>query len=333
MSIRTVGVVGTGVIGSSWIGLFLAHGLQVIVSDPASGAEQKLAAYLQAIWPTMQKSGLAPNAALTNYRFVGAQFKHHFANVDFVQENAPERIELKTDILGEIDAATRPDVVIASSSSGIPSSQFISKCAVNAGRVLIGHPFNPPHLMPLVEVVPHAETAAASTETAMNFYKSLGRKPVLIRQEIPGFAANRLQAAVCNEAYSLVSRGVLSAQDLGESTCAWTTYLCICLLTREPDTCVTSSLGPRWAVTGPLLSNAMGGGGGTDGFRHFLEHLGPATRSWMDDMQAHAFQWTLEGLATLRESVAKELGGKDTKELERKRDQCLVEVLRVKGDM
>ncbi|QLI68416.1 L-carnitine dehydrogenase [Metarhizium brunneum] len=313
MSIRTVGVVGTGVIGSSWIGLFLARGLQVIVSDPASGAEQKLAAYLQAIWPTMQKSGLAPNAALTNYRFVGAQFKHHFANVDFVQENAPERIELKTDILGEIDAATRPDVVIASSSSGIPSSRFISKCAVNAGRVLIGHPFNPPHLMPLVEVVPHAETAAASTETAMNFYKSLGRKPVLIRQEIPGFAANRLQAAVCNEAYSLVSRGVLSAQDL--------------------DTCVTSSLGPRWAVTGPLLSNAMGGGGGTDGFKHFLEHLGPATRSWMDDMQAHAFQWTPEGLATLRESVAKELQGKDTKELERKRDQCLVEVLRVKGDM
>ncbi|KAK9441892.1 NAD(P)-binding domain protein [Metarhizium brunneum] len=313
MSIRTVGVVGTGVIGSSWIGLFLARGLQVIVSDPASGAEQKLADYLQAIWPTMQKSGLAPNAALTNYRFVGAQFKHHFANVDFVQENAPERIELKTDILGEIDAATRPDVVIASSSSGIPSSRFISKCAVNAGRVLIGHPFNPPHVMPLVEVVPHAETAAASTETAMNFYKSLGRKPVLIRQEIPGFAANRLQAAVCNEAYSLVSRGVLSAQDL--------------------DTCVTSSLGPRWAVTGPLLSNAMGGGGGTDGFKHFLEHLGPATRSWMDDMQAHAFQWTPEGLTTLRESVAKELQGKDTKELERKRDQCLVEVLRVKGDM
>ncbi|KID95290.1 NAD(P)-binding domain protein, partial [Metarhizium majus ARSEF 297] len=286
MSIRTVGVVGTGVIGSSWIGLFLAHGLQVIVSDPASGAEQKLADYLQGIWPTMQKSGgLAPNAALTNYRFVGAQFKHHFANVDFVQENAPERIDLKTDILGEIDAATRPDVVIASSSSGIP--------------------------------IPHAETAASSTETAMNFYKSLGRNPVLIRQEIPGFAANRLQAAVCNEAYSLVSRGVISAQHLGEST----------------YTCVTSSLGPRWAVTGPLLSNAMGGGGGTDGFKHFLEHLGPATRRWMDDMQAHAFQWTPEGLAKLRESVAKELQGKDTKELERKRDQCLVEVLRVKGDM
>jgi 3-hydroxyacyl-CoA dehydrogenase len=239
MSVRTVGVVGTGVIGASWTALFLASGLKVIVSDPAPGAEQGLAESLKNIWPTLAKLKMAPNASLTNYRFVGASFKDHFSDVDFVQEvclfpgllalqllmllndvnkheqNAPERLELKTKLLAEIDAATRPDVVIASSSSGIPSSQFISKCAVNPGRVLIGHPFNPPHLMPLVEVVPHPRTAATTTEAAIAFYKSLGRTPVHIRQELPGFAANRLQAALCTEAYSLVSRGIMSAEDLG----------------------------------------------------------------------------------------------------------------------
>lgn len=141
-----------------------------------------------------------------------------------LEQNAPERVELKSKLLGEIDAATRPDVIIASSSSGIPSSQFISKCAINSGRVLIGHPFNPPHLMPLVEVVPHPKTAASCTEAAMAFYKSLGQSPVHIRQEIPGFAANRLQAALCTEAYSLVSRGIMSAQDLGKSLCVTTNH-------------------------------------------------------------------------------------------------------------
>ncbi|GJN86964.1 hypothetical protein PLIIFM63780_010546 [Purpureocillium lilacinum] len=214
MAIRTIGVVGTGVIGASWTGLFLAHGLRVLVSDPAPKAEKKLAEHLQAIWPTLKTLGLSSNASLSNYQFVGTNLGKYYADVDFIQENAPERVDLKTKLLGEIDAATRPDVVIASSSSGIPSSNFIQKCYKNPGRVLIGHPFNPPHLMPLVEVVPHPTTDKATTDTAVAFYRSLGRRPVVIRKEIPGFAANRLQAVLCNEAYSLVSRGVMSAQDL-----------------------------------------------------------------------------------------------------------------------
>lgn len=124
---------------------------------------------------------------------------------------------MKTKVLGEIDAATRPEVIIASSSSGIPSSQFISQCKKNPSRVLIGHPFNPPHMMPLVEVVPHPNTDKESIDQALDFYRFLGRSPVHIRKEVPGFAANRLQAAFCTEAYSLVNRGVLSAEDLGES--------------------------------------------------------------------------------------------------------------------
>lgn len=133
----------------------------------------------------------------------------------FSIQNAPEKLELKNKLIGEIDAGARPDVVIASSSSGIPSSQFINCCKKNPGRVLIGHPFNPPHLMPLVEVVPHPGSSQDAVNEALDIYAALGKRPVLVKQEAPGFAANRLQAALCNEAYSLVQRGILSAADVG----------------------------------------------------------------------------------------------------------------------
>jgi len=133
-----------------------------------------------------------------------------------LQKNAPEKPELKLKLLAEIDEKSRKDIVIASSSSGIPSSKFIGQCK-NPERVLIGHPFNPPHLMPLVEVVPHPGTSKAAIATALQFYNILGRKAIHIKDETPGFVANRLQAALCNEAYSLVSRGIVSAQELGKT--------------------------------------------------------------------------------------------------------------------
>lgn len=197
---------------------------------------------------------------------------------------------------------------------------------------MIGHPFNPPHLMPLVEVVPHKGTSDSAIQGAVAFYKSVGRKPVHIRQEVPGFAANRLQAALCNEAYSLVSRGVLSAEDLGESFVSEPKTLeCVAMLIWASDACVTSSLGPRWAVVGPLLANAMGGGGGSDGFRHLLEHLGGASREWMEDMNVHRFAWNTESLDALTKSVGEELDGKDMAALERQRDDRLLEILKAKG--
>ncbi|KAK4556858.1 hypothetical protein LTR86_005838 [Recurvomyces mirabilis] len=211
--IKTVGVVGTGVIGASWTGLFLAQGLQVIVSDPGPGAEEHLSKYLEDIWPTMQGLELAPGASLRNYRFVGASMEKYYGEVDFIQENASERLELKIKLLGEIDAGARQDVIIASSSSGIPSSQFITECRKSPGRVLIGHPFNPPHLMPLVEVVPHRGSSKEAVTAALEIYRSLGKHPVHIQQETPGFAVNRIQAAVCGEAYSPVQRGIMSAAD------------------------------------------------------------------------------------------------------------------------
>jgi 3-hydroxyacyl-CoA dehydrogenase len=330
MAIKTVGVVGTGVIGASWTALFLAHGLKVLVADPSPDAAKQLTSYLDSVWPALQTIGLGHGASLENYKFVGTSLDEHYGEVDFVQEvtfrsmtladrshvlmphqNAPEKLDLKTKLLAEIDSKTHKDVVIASSSSGMPSSKFVVQCK-NPERVLIGHPFNPPHLMPLVEVVPHPNTSTAAISTAVQFYSSLGRKPIHIKRETPGFVANRLQAALCNEAYSLVSRGIVSAQEL--------------------DACVMSSLGPRWAVVGPLMANAMGGGGGGDGFRHFVEHLGPAMQGWTEDMRKKAFSWEPDGVDRLVASVEEELAGKDVAVLEQRRDGQLVEWFKAKRE-
>ncbi|KAG4256687.1 3-hydroxyacyl-CoA dehydrogenase [Fusarium proliferatum] len=313
MSIRTVGVVGTGVIGASWAGLFLAHGLRVLVSDPAPNAEKGLKDAIHTLSPILEVIRPHSNIDLSKLEFVGSSLGDRLGEVDFIQENAPERVDLKIKLIAELDAGARPEVVIASSSSGIPSSQFISNCAKNPGRVLIGHPFNPPHLMPLVEVVPHPGTDSNSVDTAVSFYRSIGKTPMVIKKEVPGFAANRLQAVLCNEVYSLVSNGVMSAKDV--------------------DTCMTSSLGPRWAVTGPLMSNAMGGGGGSDGFRHLLEHLGPASQQWLEHIKANSFQWDTESLDKLTDSVGEELQGANVKELEKERDRLLVEILKLKGSL
>jgi 3-hydroxyacyl-CoA dehydrogenase len=167
--------------------------------------------------------------------------------------------------------------------------------------------------MPLVEVVPHANTSSVAIEAALAFYESIGRRPFHIKQEIPGSVANRLQAALCNEAYSLVARGVLSAQDLGEaihSSALYATFIFV-FWPHDADACITTSLGPRWAMVGPFLANAMGGGGGSEGFQHLLEHLGPANRVWVEDMQAHKFNWSEESINALDLSVADELKRKD----------------------
>ncbi|MCJ1417196.1 hypothetical protein MMC32_003536 [Xylographa parallela] len=310
-NIKTVGVVGTGVIGASWTALFLAKGLKVIVSDPAPGAEEKLAAYLEKQWPVLERIGVSLSASLSNYKFV-SDIDSHLKSVDFVQENAPERVDFKRKLIANIDAKTRSDVIIASSSSGIPSSQFIGDCKQNPRRVLIGHPFNPPHLIPLVEIVPHPGTEDKYTKLATEFYASLGKHPVVLRQESPGFIANRLQAAIGNEAYSLVQRGIVSAKDL--------------------DTCVTSGLGLRWALTGPLMTNVLGGGGGATGFKHLLEHLGPGVQAWTKDMNEHAFQWTPENIESLEASVGDWLKTTDVTAVESERDDVIISLMKLKDN-
>lgn len=216
-TIQTVGVLGTGVIGASWTVLFLSKGLKVIASDPAPEAERKLRAFIDASWSNVCKADPAapaspPHSALT---FVD-EWQTPFQGVDFVQENGPERLQYKEEVFRSLATSTRPGVVLASSSSGLPSSQYAGS-QDGATRTLVGHPFNPPHLIPLVEVVPNSRTSSKAVDAAMHFYRSLDRSPVLVKGESPGFITNRLQAALVHEAYSLVSRGLISASDLGES--------------------------------------------------------------------------------------------------------------------
>lgn len=311
--IRTVGVVGTGVIGSSWITLFLSKGLKVIVSDPAPHAADQLREYIAKQWPVMEGLGIDKNASQTNFVFVDNIFDH-LDKVDFVQENGPEKLDFKQHLFAQLDASAPEHVILSSSSSGLPSSQFLKNCRRKPSRILIGHPFNPPHLIPLVEVVPHPATDPDVATRAVNFYRSVGKQPILVKTETPGFVANRLQAALLAEAYSLVEHKVVSAADI--------------------DAAVTTSLGPRWALTGPLMTNALGGGGSADGFKHLLEHVGVASQTWLQDMRANEFDWSVASRENLVEEVAKmfaEMKG-TPEELVKQRDQALIELLRLKKE-
>ncbi|KAK5045072.1 hypothetical protein LTR84_010220 [Exophiala bonariae] len=309
--IHTVAIIGCGVIGMSWACLFLAKGLKVIITDPVEGTEQRFKEYLDDAWPTLElQLGSIDQQQAKNYEFVD-DIAPRLGSVDFIQENGPENVEFKQNLFKILDQHARSDIVIASSSSGLPSSVFIGKCEHQPDRILIGHPFNPPHLIPLVEVVPHVGTSSVAVSTALAFYRSLGKIPVLVRKEVPGFVANRLQAAINAEAYSLISRGVISAEDL--------------------DKAVTSGPGLRWAVTGPIVTNALGGGGGADGFSTRLERLGPAIRGWEDDMHKHRFDWSEEMLSVLKADVAEYLATVEWTQLTRQRDSVLLQVLRSKS--
>ncbi|RAL15899.1 uncharacterized protein BO97DRAFT_403116 [Aspergillus homomorphus CBS 101889] len=307
--IKKVGVIGAGVIGASWTALFLAKGLKVIVTDPAPGAEAKLRDYLQEYCAAVPNATVAPAACLENYKFV-KDIDPYLESLDLIQENGPERVDFKRRLFAHLDAKTPSHVLIASSSSGLPSSQFITECTNNPGRILIGHPFNPPHLVPLVEVVPHPGTSKEYVTAAYEFYQSLDKDPVVVKQETPGFIANRLQAAICAEAYSLVSRGIVSAEDL--------------------DKTVTSGLGLRWALTGPIMTNTLGGGGD---FSHFMDHLGPALQSWLDDMDQHRFDMgSQEKVEALKRTVNDWVSQVDLKVVAGDRDALLANLVRDKLD-
>lgn len=220
-SVQTVGIIGTGVIGASWTALFLSRGLKVIATDPIEGAEDRLRAYIEKAWPTIQElrtesshGSTSLEECLKNLTFVPS-IDEHLSEVDFIQENTPERLPLKLELFEKLDRLAPSHVVLASSSSGFPSSEYIVNCKRHPERVLVGHPFNPPHLIPGVEVVPHPGTSEESLKKAMDLYRYADRKPIHVKKEAPGFIGNRLQAALTHEAYSLVSRGYVSAADIG----------------------------------------------------------------------------------------------------------------------
>ena len=304
--VNRVAVVGTGVIGASWAAHCLAHGLDVVATDPAPGAEKRLRAEVDAAWPVLEQLGLAESASRERLRFT-ADPVAAVADADFVQENGPEREDVKRDLFARLDQAAPPDVVLSSSSSGLLPTVIARDCSHRPERVLIGHPFNPPHLIPLVEVVPGERTSDETVEAALAFYAAIGKRPIRLRQELPGHVANRLQAALWQEAYSLVERGVASVSDI--------------------DTAICEGPGLRWAVLGPFVNQHLSGGAG--GLTHVLEHLGPPMVAWWQDLGRP--ELTPELAHRLVEGVDQELAGIDQQELVRERDEVLRTLLAAKA--
>ena len=305
--INRVAIIGTGVIGASWAALFLARGLHVVATDIAPDAGPKLEAFIDAAWPALERLGLAPGASRSRLQFT-ADLDEAVTGSDFVQENGPERLDFKKNLYKHLDAILAPGTVIASSSSGLTMSEIQSACERHPERCVIGHPFNPPHLIPLVEIVGGAKTSEETIERATAFYRGLGKRTVRLHKEVPGHVANRLQAALYREIVYLISEGVVSVADA--------------------DTAVCWGPGLRWGGMGPSLLFHLGGGDG--GIEHFFDQFtGPLTAWW------HVLgtpELTPEVRATIIRGVHEQTKNRSVQDLAAHRDEILLGLLSLRQD-
>jgi carnitine 3-dehydrogenase len=299
-----IGVVGTGVIGAGWVAYFLSRGFDVAATDPADGAERRLQDYLDDCWPTLERLGFADDASRSRLQF-DTDLMRATEGCAFVQESGPERLDVKRDIMAKVSAVVSSTTLIATSSSGILISD-IQDAAVCPERVLLGHPFNPAQLMPLVEVAGGRLTTKETIETAIAFYSSIGKKPIKIRCEISGHIANRLQAALRREAFYLVEKGIASVEDV--------------------DTAIAYGPGLRWALAGPFLNMHLSGG--TGGIVHVLDHLGPPLESWWRELGVVSLSKELN--QKIAEGVSEELAGEDAGHLVARRNELLLNLLQLK---
>jgi len=303
--IRRIAIVGTGVIGASWAAQYLARGFDVVATDPAPNAEANLRKYVDEAWELLKVIGLAPGASRNRLSFT-TNMKDALSKADLVQENGPERPDFKIKLFADMDEATPPDSLIASSSSGITMSVMQSACK-RPERCVVGHPFNPPHIIPLVEVVGGAKTSPEAIQQAMAFYASIGKKPILLRKEVPGHVANRLQVALYKEVLYLIQQGVLSVADA--------------------DDAVSWGPGLRWGIMGPNLQYHLGGGAG--GIKHFMEGvfagLSPLFSALGNPEVTPAFkQMIIEG-------VLQEAGNRSVEQLANEENELLVAFINLRA--
>src|ERR1700729_1489016 len=288
--IHRIAIVGTGVIGASWAALFLAHGLEVIATDPAPNAEENLREYIDNALPTLEQLGLSSGASKERLSFT-TKLSDALEGVDLVQENGPERPDFKIKLFADMDPPPPETTILASSSSGIPIGISQSSCK-HPERCVIGHPFNPPHLLPLAEVLGSEKTSCSTIERAIAFYASIGKRPIHVRKEVVGHVANRLQAALYREVVYLIEQDVLSVSDA--------------------DAAVSWGPGLRWGVMGPNLLFHLAGGQG--GIHHFMEHLAGPMATWWKDLGNPEF--TPELKEKISQGVLAEAGNKSIDELD-----------------
>ncbi len=299
--IKTFAALGSGVIGSGWVARALAHGLDVVAWDPAPGAEAALRTRIANAWPALQKRGLAPGASQERLRFVET-VEECVRDADFIQESAPERLDLKLDLHARISAAACPEAIIGSSTSGLLPSEFYAD-AVHPERCVVGHPFNPVYLLPLVEVVGGEKTTPEAVQAAIKIYTALGMRPLHVRKEVPGFIADRLLEALWREALHLVNDGVAS--------------------TGEIDDAIRFGAGLRWSFMGTFLTYTLAGGNA--GMRHFMAQFGPALQLPWTYLPAPELTEAL--IDSVVEGTSEQQGSRSIAELERYRDDCLLAVL------
>lgn len=254
--VERVAVIGAGTIGASWATLFLSKGLEVAVWDPMDDAEGKVRAFVDNAWPALERLGLDHRADRSKLHVVDDPAAA-VADAAFVQESGPENLQAKRDLYTRLETRLPPATVVASSTSGLMPSE-LQAGRVGPDRYIVGHPFNPPHLIPLVEVVGGPGADPAVLDWAVDFYTGLGKKAIRIEKEMPGHVANRMQAALYREAIHLVLEGVATPADV--------------------DTAIACGPGLRWAFMGPHASHDLAGGQG--GMRHLLEHIGPGIDAW-----------------------------------------------------
>ena len=304
--IKKIAIVGTGVIGASWAALYLARGFDVIATDPGPNAEANLRHYIDTAWEELEVLGLSPKASRDRLSFT-LNLKEAVSGADFIQENGPERKDFKIKLFADMDAASPSDSIIASSSSGLTMSVMQSACK-HPERCVIGHPFNPPHVIPLVEIVGGEKTSPEAIQQAISFYSSIGKKPIYLRKEVVGHVANRLQAALYREVVYLIEQGVLDVADA--------------------DTAVCWGPGLRWGVMGPNLLFHLGGG--ANGIHHFMEQFtGPLTTWWKD--LGTITEFSPEVKQTIVDGTLAEAGNRSIEQLEQERDEVLLGLLKLRN--
>jgi carnitine 3-dehydrogenase len=296
-----VAVIGLGTIGTCWVARFCAWGLSLSAYDPDPSATQRCEAALPALLADVAALRRGPPPSRPRFAESLADAVREAA---FVQENAPERLPLKQALLAEIDAAAPAGAVIASSSSALLVTDMQAMCT-RPERTVLGHPFNPAHLMPLVEIVGGRRTAPETVKRARAFYEAIGAKPVVLHQELPGHLALRLMAALWREAIHLVVSGAASVEDV--------------------DRAFQYGPGPKWTLQGPFVSNHLN----ADGIESFLERYGDMYQVLFDDLGTTRLDKPTRAAVAMATRVA--IGSRDDMDLRRERDGGLVRLLQAQA--
>jgi len=256
---RRIGLIGTGSVGCGWASVYVARGYDVVASDPAPEAEKRARAFIADTWSALRKLGIAASTDVPDEKLSFVTTPGDVAaTVDLIHENATENLALKQSIYAEIEAVASPMLVIASSTGGIPPTQLQAKMR-HPERLIVCHPFNPPHIVPLIEIIGGEKTAPAVVDWALRFFEALGKKPIRVDKEVTAFLTNRLQFALLREAVHCVAEGIASPQAIEDA--------------------MRYGLGPRWAVMGALTTFTLAGG--TGGMPHVLT-IAPELQKWMD---------------------------------------------------